>query len=51
MMAMKRVIGHEDLGFLISASVNKSAALLPAPAMALDHAISCGFVRERPVNS
>lgn len=48
MMAMKRVIGHDDLGFLISASVSNSTALLPAPTMALVQAMSFGFVRVRP---
>lgn len=50
-MAMNSVIGHEDLAFLISASVNILAPdKVSGDDTALLHAMLIGFSRLRPTN-
>ena len=50
-MARNKVMGHEDLDFLISASVNRPADKVSEFDMADDHAVLIGLSRLKPVNT
>lgn len=48
-MAMKSVIGHDDLDFLMSASVSNPAPDKASAVIAVLHAILIGFSRRKPM--
>lgn len=50
-MARNKVMGHDDLDFLISASVNRPADKASEFDTAVDHAVLIGFSRLKPVNT
>lgn len=50
MMARNNVIGHDDLDFLISASVNRPADKVSEFDTAEDHAVLIGLSLLKPVN-
>lgn len=50
MMARNNVIGHDDLDFLISASVNRPVDKVSELDMAEDHAVLMGLSRLKPVD-